>query len=74
MRKKPTKQTGAPAVVLQRVVIRPGQRIIVTGDHPWSGELGEYVRDQQIPFGLRALVQLENGTDCFVKHEQMKAV
>ena len=59
---------------LDPVVIQPGSQIVITGEHPWRGETGQYLRDETTPFGIKALVSLDNGTDCYAKHEHLKAV
>jgi hypothetical protein len=48
-------------------VPKVGDRVIMTADHPWRGEVGTYVKDEEIPdFGPRPKVKLDNGTSCFV--------
>lgn len=48
-----------------------GKRVIVVGDHPWSGEIGEGKEVRRPTFGKPGLiVALDNGTDCFVFSEK----
>lgn len=44
-----------------------GDRVIMTGDHPWAGEVGTYEGDEFISgFGHRPKIKLDNGFGCFV--------
>jgi hypothetical protein len=47
---------------------KPGDRVLICGKHPWSGERGQVVCAQEVPLihtvGLH--VALDNGTGCYV--------
>jgi hypothetical protein len=48
--------------------LEPGDRVMVCGDHPWSGHTGEFVNVEIMGVlnkpGLR--IRLDNGMECFV--------
>ena len=43
-----------------------GKRIKINIPHPWSGNYGEIIRWEEMPFGNCPVVRLENGYECFV--------
>lgn len=47
-------------------IIQPGTRVLITGNHSWTGHTGKFVEFQDTPFGKRPLVELDNGQRCFV--------
>lgn len=52
-----------------------GDRVLITGNHPWSGYSGEYVYNELIEaYGaMYPVIRLDNGMTCFVmKPEQFK--
>lgn len=53
-----------------------GDKVILTGGHPWQGNVGTYTEDEEIPgFGKRPKIKLDNGASCFaMKPEQFKKV
>lgn len=59
---------------IQKIEI--GQRVLITGDHPWAGHAGEFVRKEEIPFiGERPVVKLDGGVECFVmRPDQWQAI
>lgn len=50
--------------------IRPGTRVRLVGDHPWAGAHGVFIKLEETPFGDRPLVQMVNGTRCYVMSPQ----
>lgn len=47
-----------------------GKRVLIIGDHPWSGEVGTATEVKQVPTGTKGIiVELDNGTSCFVFKE-----
>lgn len=49
-----------------------GDRVIITGNHPWAGETGTYIRDDQTVFGIKPRVALDNGIECLVMNGTWK--
>lgn len=58
-------------------IIKLGQRVLLTGDHPWAAHTGVFVREEEIKMlGLiRPVVKLDNGQEFFVmRPDQWQAV
>lgn len=53
---------------MTRQSIKLGQRVLITGDHPWAGHTGEFIREEFISVlrVTRPVVKLDNGQECFV--------
>jgi hypothetical protein len=46
-----------------------GKRVQVTGDHPWSGEVGTVKEIKPVNFPIKRtgwIISLDNGMSCFV--------
>lgn len=58
------KQTTVPT----KRTLEPGDRVLICGDHPWTGHTGEFVAVEMLSVievpGLR--IKLDNGCECFV--------
>lgn len=57
-------------------LIKLGERVLIIGDHPWTGHTGEFVRQEHIEgFGIRPVVRLDSGQEVFVmRPEQWRKV
>lgn len=42
-----------------------GNRVLMRGDHPWSGFSGTVDRWEKSPFGVAPVIKLDNGMECF---------
>ncbi len=51
-----------------------GCRVIITGNHPWCEEVGTFKGEKETPFGLKLLIELDNGVECFAKQFQVKEI
>lgn len=53
-----------------------GDRVLMTGNHSWAGEVGTYLGLEFIPgFGERPKIKLDNGTSCFaMRPGQVKVI
>lgn len=50
-----------------------GSKVMLTGDHPHAGEVGTFIGVFNTILGLRPMVSLADGTNCFIsKNEQWK--
>lgn len=45
---------------------RIGTKVMLTGDHPHAGKVGTFIGVFNTVLGLRPLVSLADGTDCFI--------
>lgn len=57
--------------------LKIGDRVLITGNHPWAGHTGKYAYNELVKaYGaMYPVIQLDNGTTCFVmKPEQFKKV
>lgn len=57
-----------------RLVIQPGVRVLVTGQHPWSGHSGVVEERIQTLVGAMWRVNLDNGMNAGVDDDNLKAV
>jgi hypothetical protein len=57
-------------------LIKLGDRVLITGSHPWAGHTGEFVRQENVQgFGIRPVVRLDSGQEIFVmRPEQWERV
>ena len=52
--------------------IKPGARILIVGDHPWTGHSGEIVDIMKTMMGSMWKVRLDNGMECGAKDRNIK--
>lgn len=45
---------------------KAGARVLLCGDHPWTGEVGEFIEYRETPYGYKPLIRLDNGYEVFV--------
>jgi hypothetical protein len=53
--------------------MKVGDRVLIVGDHPWSGHSGEYIGSEKLnmlPGVTGHRVRLDVGTECFVMEEK----
>ena len=43
-----------------------GRRVKIIGDHPHAGKYGVYLEDRRTILGVRPVVRLDDGGECFV--------
>jgi hypothetical protein len=59
---------GAAEYARSTRTLEPGDRVLICGDHPWTGHTGEFVAAEILHVinkpGLR--IRLDNGMECFV--------
>lgn len=46
--------------------MKPGDRVFIIGDHPWTGHAGTCARLEDTPLGRAPVVRLDNGMETFV--------
>jgi len=56
------------------IVIQPGLRVLVTGDHPWSGNTGTVKEKIKTLVGELWVVTLDNGGNAGATEADIKAV
>lgn len=54
------------------LLLQAGDRVLVTGDHPWTGHTGEFVKIETLhALGVPGLlIQLDNGCRCYVTKKE----
>jgi hypothetical protein len=51
-----------------------GTRVLIVGDHPWTGECGKVLAIEAIRFALAARVELDVGGECFAEAKHLKII
>lgn len=59
---------------LKRVVLQPGVRVLITGNHPWTGHSGVVEERIATLVGCMWRVNLDNGMNAGVYDGNIKAV
>lgn len=65
---------GNSAHSLHRLVIQPGVRVLITGNHPWTGHSGVVEERIVTLVGGMWRVNLDNGINAGVDDGNLKAV
>jgi hypothetical protein len=71
------KKDGCARVLLDAIpgdtALIKGDRIVIVGDDPWAGQVGELLTWEAVPNGLQMWrVWLDLGTTCYARPENIR--